>query len=1455
MLWQVFVMVAISHYMAACSKGSKMLSFKQTKVDVEVKTTADPEGATSAPIESKAVVNQRVNAASGTGIDGSLLVFPPSSVSTSIRVSMSKGQNLTIPEFATAIGAGSFTSNANTLLISSTPALDLAKPIKITLQLPTIAPSNANWAVLFESKHVSENGQYWSGLIPRSALTMTGTSVTFDASYFGSYQLVSTQTLVDTLVQLKGTVAEIAAGQPPSSPTSIVSISTSAIDGLYASGNVISLLVTFNRPVLVNGAASLALNSGGIAYYTGGSGTLALSFSYTVVAAHTSTDLDAASVNALTTTGSINDMYGRAAVLTVPVGSTAGALAFNSNIVIAGSAPSVTSVSASTDNGSYKAGDSITITVTFTTAVSVVGTPQITLETGATDQVVNYTSGSGTATLNFNYTVAPGNTSSDLDYQSVNALALNGGTIKDSSTSIDAILTLPTVGGANSIAGQKAIVVDTTSPVITFTSTSPTSPSSDQTPNIVVSLSEGSATNGLGLFSNAGCTVSIATAVTGVSGSNTVTTSSLTANVTTAIYAKATDVAGNVSSCTSLVSYTHDNTAPTITYTSTSPTSPATSQTPAVTLSLTEATATNGLRLYSDSGCSAVISAAVTGVSGSNTVTTTSLTANATTSIYAKATDAAGNASVCTSLVTYTHDNLVPVITYTSISPTSPGNSQTPSVTLSLSEASANSGLSLYSNAECTVSIATALTGAISNNTITTTPLTANATTSIYAKATDGAGNASSCTSLVSYTHDDVAPTVTNVTSTLANGSYRINQVVPVTVTFSESVTVSGTPRITLATGGGGDVVGYSSGSVGTVLTFDYTVGAGDSSSDLDYTSTSALALNGGTIKDAAGNDATLTLATPGDAASLGANKNIVIDTTDPTITVTSVTTTSPGRSQTPTVQFTLSEAATVTLYSDSGCSTTTISSGTSLASGVRTMTTNSLTANAATTIYGLAADGAGNNSACTTIGTYTNDLTAPGTPTGLTATPTSGQVALTWTASTGSPPGYIVIRHTAAITGGPSDGSNYAVSNAVGNGTVVYAGTTNSFTDTGLTNETTYYYAVRAKDSALNWSAAATADSTPSGGGGVNQTAGAGGNSRERYIFVSSQTMDGLGVGSNPSNGLVLVPSTYGADNLCQSEGTSGTVTNNKLAANWNWNALIGINGSTLRTRMGLPSNVHYKNTNSTPVVVANSEAQLFNDDGQLLSSEIAADHDGNVLGGAISAVWTAGGLSWASAMSGYKSCGDWSVNSAANSAITGNIQNPVSTAVLWWHSAASMACNSQKRVYCINTPPAYIFVTSATYSGDLGGTSGADSKCEERAAAGSITKDLGVTRWRAIVHGNSPYSDISHRQRLSLPFNTKVLLPNNTTFVAGDSSTLFNDSGHLLVNPPNMDENGNTQSSNPWTGNSSNNCNGGSGPWTSSSNSHTGQTGYSGSTTAIWLGQMIVNCDQRRAIYCIGQ
>jgi DNA-binding beta-propeller fold protein YncE len=103
--------------------------------------------------------------------------------------------------------------------------------------------------------------------------------------------------------------------------------------------------------------------------------------------------------------------------------------------------PKVVSLTSTATNGVKNTGAVIPIKVNFNTPVTVTGTPQLTLETGATDTVVDYASGSGTTSLTFNYTVAVGDLADRLDVVSTTALSLNGGTIQDASLQ-DANLTL-----------------------------------------------------------------------------------------------------------------------------------------------------------------------------------------------------------------------------------------------------------------------------------------------------------------------------------------------------------------------------------------------------------------------------------------------------------------------------------------------------------------------------------------------------------------------------------------------------------------------------------------------------------------------------------------------------------------------------------------------------------------------------------------------------------------------------------------------------------------------------------------------------------------------------------------------------------------------------------------------------------------------------------------------------
>ncbi|MCL5795001.1 MAG: Ig-like domain-containing protein [Patescibacteria group bacterium] len=123
---------------------------------------------------------------------------------------------------------------------------------------------------------------------------------------------------------------------------------------------------------------------------------------------------------------------------------------------------------------------------------------------------------------------------------------------------------------------------------------------------------------------------------------------------------------------------------------------------------------------------------------------------------------------------------------------------------------------------------------------------------------------------------DHTAPTITNITSDAMNGSYNAGDTIDIDVTFSENITSTGNVIITLETGDTDrtctlTVSNAASGSC------NYTVMAGDTSSDLNVLSVA------GTISDQASNP--MVSFTP--ATNLSANKDIVIDTTNPTISFT----------------------------------------------------------------------------------------------------------------------------------------------------------------------------------------------------------------------------------------------------------------------------------------------------------------------------------------------------------------------------------------------------------------------------------------------------------------------------------------------------------------------------------------------------------------------------------------
>ena len=318
--------------------------------------------------------------------------------------------------------------------------------------------------------------------------------------------------------------------------------------------------------------------------------------------------------------------------------------------------------------------------------------------------------------------------------------------------------------------------------------------------------------------------------------------------------ATATDAAGNVGSASSVMAVTIDTTAPvapTIASFSTDSGVVGDGITNDNTLTLTgSAEANSTVKVYD--GATLLGSATANG-SGAWTYTTAALS-NGAHSLTTTATDAAGNVGSASSVMAVTVDTTAPTApSITSFSPDSGvvGDHITNVSAVTITGAAeANSTVNVYDGATLLGSATTNGSGAW---TYTTAALSSGAH-NLTATATDAAGNLSSASSAFAVTIDTTAPTVTQTTASPSSGIKFPGDMVVVTVTFSEAVTVSGAPTLALNDGG---TATYSGGSGTNSLTFSYTVSASDS--NVAALAVTAVNLPGGAnVRDAAANSANL---------------------------------------------------------------------------------------------------------------------------------------------------------------------------------------------------------------------------------------------------------------------------------------------------------------------------------------------------------------------------------------------------------------------------------------------------------------------------------------------------------------------------------------------------------------------------------------------------------------------
>ena len=680
--------------------------------------------------------------------------------------------------------------------------------------------------------------------------------------------------------------------------------------------------IVVNGNVDVSGA-TLAVNHG----YAAGSGD-----SYTVIA-NDAADAVVGTFAGLVEGSKLNATGNGTELTASYIGGTG-----NDLTLTAPTAPTVTSVSSSSANGTYKIGDIITVTVQFSSAVDVTGTPTLNLETGATDRVLNYVSGSGSNTLSFSYTVQDGDSSADLDYASTAALSLNGGTIQDGASQ-SAILTLPTPGAAGSLGANKALVVDGIRPAATSITLSDNALSVGETATVTVTFNEAVLGLDVADFSVANGTLSgLSSSNGGLTWTATFTPSSNitdASNIITLDNSGVMDLAGNIGSgSTDSGNYAIDTLRPTATIV-VNDTALKAGQSTTVTITFSEAV--TGLTIADFSVANGTLSNLSTSdnITWTATLTPSSNVTDSTNLVTLDNTgvqDTAGNAGVgTTDSNNYAIDTQRPTASIV-VTDTTLKAGQSTTVTITFSEAVTGLSTADFSVANGALYNLSSSDGGITwTATLTPDANVTDATNLITLDNNgyiDAAGNTGTgTTDSNNYAIDSKAPAVTSV-GVPADGTYVAGDNLDFTVNFDEAVTVDttgGAPRLAITLDTGGTVyANYLSGSGSTALVFRLSVANGQQDSN-GIAVGATFDANGATLRDAAGNDAQAAL------NNVGATAGVLVDAAPPQVTGIALDGASPTRDTTLSFTVIFNENVSGVDLADFALATTGSASGTLL--------------------------------------------------------------------------------------------------------------------------------------------------------------------------------------------------------------------------------------------------------------------------------------------------------------------------------------------------------------------------------------------------------------------------------------------------------------------------------------------------------------------------------------------
>ncbi len=235
-------------------------------------------------------------------------------------------------------------------------------------------------------------------------------------------------------------------GQTAPTVTSVAISSKAGPDQTYALGHHVRVTLTFSEAVNVSGTPQVSIDMDPAdwgtkpAAYSSGSGSTQLTFAHQVVEPNISTQGVAVLADSLTLNGgSITSASAGAAAALSHAGLPHDP---NHRVNWQATAPTVTGVAITSDPGdddNYRKGDAIQVTLTFSEAVNVSGTPRVDIKMDPSYGVKRawYSAGSGSTALTFAHTVVAPNISTRGVAVLANSLKLNGGTIRSVSSTTD----------------------------------------------------------------------------------------------------------------------------------------------------------------------------------------------------------------------------------------------------------------------------------------------------------------------------------------------------------------------------------------------------------------------------------------------------------------------------------------------------------------------------------------------------------------------------------------------------------------------------------------------------------------------------------------------------------------------------------------------------------------------------------------------------------------------------------------------------------------------------------------------------------------------------------------------------------------------------------------------------------------------------------------------------------